>query len=43
MEDGDDDIEFCGPGSEDSPPEVIDRGVQQSYQFITRLGLEVRT
>jgi sugar phosphate isomerase/epimerase len=36
-------IEFCGPGSEDPPPEVIDRGVQQSYQFMTRLGLEGRT
>lgn len=36
-------IEFCGPDTQDPPPEVIDRGVRQSYEFMQRLGLEDRT
>ena len=36
-------IEFCGPDTQDPPPEVIDRGVRQSYEFMQRLGLEDQT
>jgi sugar phosphate isomerase/epimerase len=32
-------IEFMGPDSTDPTPEIIDRGVAQSYQFMRRLGL----
>jgi sugar phosphate isomerase/epimerase len=36
-------IEFRGRDSEDPPPEVIDRGVRQSYEFMRCMGLEGRT
>jgi len=33
-------IEFRGPDSQDPSPEVIDRGVEQSYRFMKELGLD---